>query len=282
MNTITTSGGMRENPQIMLEIFRAVERRDAQRFAELVHPEFEIHWPPSLPYGGTYRDLEVDARQGRPTWAETWNPLQPTGAERRMDPRVVAVSDDGEETVVLWRQRGLSPAGERFDGPVLGLYRLRDGSSPARRCSTSIPWRWPVSWRRPSAKPPRSSPRPWTGELASARSRDSRRRLPFPRIPRRLAARAAGRKTSGHLGNPARQWRQPALGSSRRPLASGSWRMRRLGPRQRIACIRTRGCLRPSVRRSAGSTPATTIPRPCPACSPMNRLAFARAQRDRR
>jgi ketosteroid isomerase-like protein len=127
MNTITTSGGMRENPQIMLEIFRAVERRDAQRFAELVHPEFEIHWPPSLPYGGTYRDLEVDARQGRPTWAETWNPLQPTGAERRMDPRVVAVSDDGEETVVLWRQRGLSPAGERFDGPVLGLYRLRDG-----------------------------------------------------------------------------------------------------------------------------------------------------------
>jgi hypothetical protein len=28
---------------------------------------------------------------------------------------------------VLWHQRGLNPAGERFDGPVLGLYQLRDG-----------------------------------------------------------------------------------------------------------------------------------------------------------
>jgi len=29
--------------------------------------------------------------------------------------------------VVLWQQRGISAAGERFDGEVLGLYRLRDG-----------------------------------------------------------------------------------------------------------------------------------------------------------
>jgi len=125
MSTRATRENAQENAQVMLEVFRAVERRDARRFAELVHPEFEIHWPPSLPYGGTYRDLEVDARQGRPTWAETWNRLQPTLAEQRMDPRVVAASD--EEVVVLWRQRGLSPAGERFDGPVLGLYQLRDG-----------------------------------------------------------------------------------------------------------------------------------------------------------
>jgi ketosteroid isomerase-like protein len=118
---------MQQNTEVMLEVFRAVERRDAQRFAELVHPEFEIQWPPSLPYGGTYRDLEVDTRRGRPTWAETWSPLQPTVAERRMDPRIVAASDDSGEVVVLWRQRGLSPAGERFDGPVLGLYQLRDG-----------------------------------------------------------------------------------------------------------------------------------------------------------
>ncbi|HEU4938206.1 MAG TPA: hypothetical protein VFT39_17225 [Vicinamibacterales bacterium] len=29
--------------------------------------------------------------------------------------------------MVLWRQRGVSPSGERIDSEVLGLYRLRDG-----------------------------------------------------------------------------------------------------------------------------------------------------------
>jgi len=125
MSTRATRDDARENAQVMLEVFRAIERRDERRFVELVHPDFEIHWPPSLPYGGTYRDLEVDHRQDRPTWTTTWNPLQPTVAERRMDPRVVAATD--KEVVVLWHQRGLNPAGERFDGPVLALYQLRDG-----------------------------------------------------------------------------------------------------------------------------------------------------------
>jgi uncharacterized protein len=125
MSMRATGQNPRENAQVMLEVFRAIERRDERRFVELVHPEFEINWPPSLPYGGTYRDVAADARQDRPTWTTTWNPLQPTVAERRMDPRVVAASD--QEVVVLWHQRGLSPAGGRFDGPVLGLYQLRDG-----------------------------------------------------------------------------------------------------------------------------------------------------------
>ena len=42
-----------------------------------------------------------------------------------MDPRVISASE--REVVVLWRQRGLSPSGERFDGEVLGLYQLREG-----------------------------------------------------------------------------------------------------------------------------------------------------------
>jgi len=42
-----------------------------------------------------------------------------------MDPRVVVANE--AEVVVLWRQRGLSPAGERFDGEVLGLYQVREG-----------------------------------------------------------------------------------------------------------------------------------------------------------
>jgi ketosteroid isomerase-like protein len=32
-----------------------------------------------------------------------------------------------EEVVVHWRQRAVSPSGERFDGEALGLYEVRDG-----------------------------------------------------------------------------------------------------------------------------------------------------------
>lgn len=58
--------------------------------------------------------------------APGWNlePLQPTEAQRRMDPRVVAANDS--EVVVLYRQRALDPAGDRFDAAVLGLYEVRD------------------------------------------------------------------------------------------------------------------------------------------------------------
>jgi uncharacterized protein len=42
-----------------------------------------------------------------------------------MDPRVVAAA--GDEVVVLWRQRGVSSVGERFEDAVLGLYRVRAG-----------------------------------------------------------------------------------------------------------------------------------------------------------
>jgi len=42
-----------------------------------------------------------------------------------MDPRVVAANED--EVVVLWKQRGLSRSGDRFDGEVLGFYQVREG-----------------------------------------------------------------------------------------------------------------------------------------------------------
>jgi ketosteroid isomerase-like protein len=109
---------------IVLQAFRAVERRDLQALEALYHPEIEFHWPPSLPYGGSARAREV-FQPKRPTWGETWNPLQPTERERQLDPRVVAASEG--EVVVLWRQKGVDRAGERFDGPALGLYRVRDG-----------------------------------------------------------------------------------------------------------------------------------------------------------
>lgn len=94
---------------MMHEIFAAIERRDAQRFQALCHPDVEFRWPPSLPQD----------------WVGAWTPLQPTEAERRMDPRVVAA--DGEEVVVLWHQRAVGAGGARFDGEVLALYRIREG-----------------------------------------------------------------------------------------------------------------------------------------------------------
>src|SRR5579864_3444573 len=109
------------NMQTMLAVFQAVEERDEQRMRELCVPEVEFHWPRSLPYGKQVGSLTP---QGT-TWGETWGPLQPTKAERRLDPRLVAASET--EVVVHWTQRGLSPSGERFEGEVLGLYRLRDG-----------------------------------------------------------------------------------------------------------------------------------------------------------
>jgi hypothetical protein len=66
---------------LLLDVFSAIERREDQRFRDLVDPDFEIHWPPSLPYGGTARG----PRPGVPSWSETWGPLQPTELERNMD-----------------------------------------------------------------------------------------------------------------------------------------------------------------------------------------------------
>ena len=106
--------------EVIRGIFDAVERRDQERFAQLCTPDLELHWPPSLPYGGVSRG-DGTRESG---WQDTWAPLQLTDAERRLDPRIVAASDD--EAVVLWQQRGVSATGERIDQPVLGLYRFRE------------------------------------------------------------------------------------------------------------------------------------------------------------
>ena len=117
---------MKDNADLILQVFRAVEQRDAQGLFDLYHPEVEFHDAPSLPYGGTISGREnLRARLAQDSWLTTWGPLQPTEAERRMDPRVVAAGDD--EVVVLYRQRAKDATGRSFDGRVLGLYRVRDG-----------------------------------------------------------------------------------------------------------------------------------------------------------
>jgi uncharacterized protein len=103
---------MSEAAEVVLRAFCAVEGRDYEGLIALYHPEVEFHEASSLPYGGTSvgRD-EVAADLG---WLEAWGPLQPTAAERRMDPRVI--SDDGEEVVVLYIQRAVDSEGNRFRG----------------------------------------------------------------------------------------------------------------------------------------------------------------------
>src|SRR5437660_12422298 len=97
------------NRKLLLDVFRAIEQRDDKKFRELLHPDFELHWPPSLPYGG---------RKAR-TWSEIWEPFQHGETERRMDPSVVAAGE--AEGAVLWRQSGVSASRVQCDGAALGL-----------------------------------------------------------------------------------------------------------------------------------------------------------------
>ena len=106
---------------VILKAFKAVQTRDAGLESEAFAVDVDLHWPPELPYGGSTRSRD----RNRPTWSQTWDPLQPTEAERDLEARVVAASED--EVVVLWRQKGVTPSGERVDTPVLGLYEVKGG-----------------------------------------------------------------------------------------------------------------------------------------------------------
>jgi ketosteroid isomerase-like protein len=120
---------MQSNMGVVLAAFSAVEARDRDVLSSLYHDDVEFHEAPSLPYGGSVRGKAALQAQlettPEATWIGTWGPLQPTDAERRMDPRVV--SAEGEEVVVLYTQRALRTDGGRFEAPVLGLYEVRDG-----------------------------------------------------------------------------------------------------------------------------------------------------------
>ncbi|BBZ21077.1 nuclear transport factor 2 family protein [Mycolicibacterium gadium] len=120
---------MDDRVRVVLDVIQAVQDRDAETLDRLYHDDLEFREPPSLPYGGDLEgkavlqeQLESDPQR---TWLGTWGPLQPTEAERRFDPRVVAVN--GDEVVVKYWMRGVGPDGERFESEVLGLYEVRDG-----------------------------------------------------------------------------------------------------------------------------------------------------------
>ncbi len=163
-----------ENVDLVREIFRAIEGRNAARLLELVDPAAEFHWPPSLPYGGVVPLQPADRSiVGRYLAAAATDQ-----AEQHMDARVVAATDD--EVVVLWHQRGVAPSGERCDVPVLALYQVRTASSRAHRCSTST---------APRSAASSCGPRP--RDAASARSHPARLRAACPLT----ADRWSGRRT---------------------------------------------------------------------------------------
>jgi len=120
---------MSTNAEVVLTTFRAVEERDRDGLFALYHDDVEFHDAPSLPYGGTVRGKQTlwEQLETEPeaTWLGTWDPVQPSEAERRMTPRVIATN--GLEVTVVYTQRAVARDGERFEAPVMGLYEVRDG-----------------------------------------------------------------------------------------------------------------------------------------------------------
>ena len=118
------------NEEVVLAVFRAIEQRDREALFDLYHEDVELQDAPSLPYG--YEGLsgkealreQLESAPER-SWLGTWGPLQPTEADRRMDPQVVAA--DGNEVVIQYTTRAVAPTGERFESPVIGVYEVREG-----------------------------------------------------------------------------------------------------------------------------------------------------------
>ena len=119
----------KDNAELILDVIKAVEERDAGRLFANYHDDVEFYDASSLPYGGRYRGKAEIVRRFEEdpggTWLGTWGPLQPTESERRMDARIVATSKN--EVVALYQQRAVGPNGERLDNPCIGLYEVRDG-----------------------------------------------------------------------------------------------------------------------------------------------------------
>jgi len=113
------------NEKLIMDAFRAVEKRDVPRLLEIYDPEVEFVWPPSLPgYGGTYQGAAVLDMQI--AFANAWDPVQQVDELRRLNPRIIASKD--EEVVLLYHQRGKRiDDGRSCDCEVLGLYRVVGG-----------------------------------------------------------------------------------------------------------------------------------------------------------
>jgi ketosteroid isomerase-like protein len=113
-----------ENCAIVMEVLRVIEDRELDRLGDLYHPDVEFHWPPGLPYSGSFKGESMADMGAR--FAETWLPLQPTEETRRMDAKVVATDDNGR-VIVRYTWKGLDTEGRRLDADTLADYQVRDG-----------------------------------------------------------------------------------------------------------------------------------------------------------
>jgi hypothetical protein len=112
------------NANLMMEMLRLIEQRQLDRLSEFYHPEIEFHWPPGLPYCGDFKGPAVMDMSKR--FAATWIPLQPTEETRRINPRVLAVGENGH-VIVNYVWRGEDAKGERLETEVLADYQVREG-----------------------------------------------------------------------------------------------------------------------------------------------------------
>src|SRR4029453_8149083 len=121
------------NVRVVLEVFAAIERRDAARFVAHTHPQVSICWPPSLPWNDGVPGRPDPAGHHLRSWLEVWAPLQPSAAERQMDPEGIAAADD--QVVVRWHQRGRSLPGCALTVRCWACTRSGKSGWPAPRCS---------------------------------------------------------------------------------------------------------------------------------------------------
>lgn len=114
-----------EASKTILAIFRAIEERDAAQFRALLQPDFEIHWPRSLPYRGKFRGVEPQPHG----WGRNLAAFAAYEAERMMDKSLphttMMLSSCGTNV-------GGSGDGESIDEEVPGLYRFHDGLARAQ------------------------------------------------------------------------------------------------------------------------------------------------------
>ena len=110
-----------ENIEAVRRLFRALEERDLARVLAAYDENIVIREAESLPYGGEFYGHEGGERHALKA-LEVWGNLQPPG-ERTLNARFL---DAGEDyVIVLWRQRGVNSRGEKFDTPVVSVYKMR-------------------------------------------------------------------------------------------------------------------------------------------------------------
>ena len=109
-----------ENMEAIRRLITAVEERDLAGVLAAYDENIVIREADSLPYGGEFHGHEGGERHALKA-LEVWGNLQPPG-ERTLNARLLDAGDD--YVIVLWRQRGVNSRGEKFDAPVVSVYKM--------------------------------------------------------------------------------------------------------------------------------------------------------------